>query len=105
CKCACRNWRTLSADAVSADRPDCAAAAHTGCQTRGVARACWASEPDTGRIRPLQLLMNAFQTCSSPSFCQPGNDAHEVCTNLPASVRGVVSGNALSAGTRKGCSA
>src|SRR5690606_29018584 len=84
---------------------DCCAAAHTGCQARGVARACMASEPDTGRINPLQLLMKAFQTWSRSSPRQPGSAFQDACWNFPESPRGGVSRIDSSAGTVKGCSA
>ena len=86
-------------------RPAWAAAAHTGCHARGVARAGWESVPATGRIRPLQLLMKPFQTCRRSSSFHPGRLCQSTATKRPCKGRGEVSGKPESAGTVSGCSA
>ena len=64
-----------------------------------------ASEPDNGRIRPLQLFRKVFHTSAISSLVQPGSAAQVTGTNLPAKARGGVSRMADNSGTTKGWSA
>ena len=78
------------------------AAAQTGCQARGVARAGAARLPLVGRIRPLQLRRKRGQNWFRSSALQPGSSDQLAGLSLPASARGGESGSEASGGTTSG---